>query len=201
MLKILLATNNKHKARELSEMLSRVCDCEILTLAEVGYTDEIVEDGKTFEENAKIKARVAASLGYIGIADDSGLCVDALGGEPGVYSARYAGEPCNDGNNNRKLLEKLKDVPSDERTASFVSVIAGSFPDGTEITAKGVCPGVILSEYRGTGGFGYDPLFYYAPLAKTFAEINAEEKNEISHRARAMKKFITLFAKHTEGNG
>lgn len=197
-MKILLATNNKHKAQELRTFLSEICDCEVYTLSDVGYTDGITEDGTTFEENAKIKARVAASLGYIGIADDSGLCVDALGGEPGVYSARYAGEPCDDEKNNKKLIEKLKDVPPDERTGCFVSVIAGVFPDGREIVARGVCPGIILNEYRGDGGFGYDPLFMYEPMRKTFAEMNAQEKNECSHRARAMSKFLELFRQQTE---
>ncbi|MBR5187247.1 MAG: RdgB/HAM1 family non-canonical purine NTP pyrophosphatase, partial [Clostridia bacterium] len=155
---------------------------------------DIVEDGETFEDNALIKARTVAKLGYIGVADDSGLCVDALNGEPGVYSARYAGGH-DDVDNNRKLLENMKDVPTEKRGAHFVSVIACVFPDGREIVARGECPGTMLFDYRGNGGFGYDPLFLYEPMGKTFAEMNAEEKNAISHRARAMEAFAKLFAK------
>ena len=201
MTKIVMSSNNLHKIKEIEAFLRELCPndkngepFEILSLANIGYTADIVEDGETFEENALIKARTVAKLGYIGIADDSGLCVDALNGEPGVYSARYAGGH-DDADNNRKLLENMKDVPVEKRGAHFVSVIACVFPDGREIVARGECPGTILFDYRGNGGFGYDPLFLYEPMDKTFAQMNAEEKNAISHRARAMEAFAKLFAK------
>ena len=200
MSKIVMASNNRHKIKEIETFIRTLCPndkdgnpFEILSLSDIGFTDDIVEDGTTFEENALIKARTVARLGYIGIADDSGLCVDALGGAPGVYSARYAGGH-DDADNNRKLLEKMKDVPAEKRSAHFVSVIACVFPDGREIYARGECPGTILYDYRGNGGFGYDPLFLYEPMDKTFAEMNAEEKNGISHRAAAMHKFAKIFA-------
>jgi len=201
MAKIVMASNNRHKIKEIEAFLRELCPCDesgepftFLSLSDIGYTADIVEDGDTFEANALIKARTVAALGYIGVADDSGLCVDALGGEPGVYSARYAGGH-DDDDNNRKLMEKMKDVPEEERTAHFVSVIACVFPDGRELLARGECPGKILYEKRGDGGFGYDPLFLYKPLDKTFAEITAEEKNSISHRANAMAVFAKKFAK------
>ncbi len=199
-MEIVLASNNKHKVVELEYFLNKMCrekgmpGVKILTLRDIGFTDDIVEDGATFEENAFIKAGAVAAKGYIGVADDSGLCVDALGGEPGVYSARYAGEPCDDRKNNELLLEKLKNVPAEARTANFVSTIACVFPDGRKFVARGECPGKILFSYRGNGGFGYDPLFLYEPYGKTYAEINAEEKNAISHRARAMAAFTGRFA-------
>ena len=193
MVKLVLASRNRKKIRELETLLADLSSyIEIVGLDDIGYTDDIVEDGETFEDNALIKARTVAKLGYIGIADDSGLCVDALNGEPGVYSARYAGGH-DDADNNRKILENLKDVPKEKRSAHFVSVIACAFPDGRELVARGECPGTMLFDYRGNGGFGYDPLFLYEPMDKTFAEMNAEEKNSISHRARAMEKFAKLF--------
>lgn len=190
-IKILVATHNAHKAKEIKKLFSELCDVDVITLSDIGFFDDIEENGETFEENALIKARVAAKLGYIGVADDSGLCVDSLGGAPGVYSARYAGEPCDDEKNNEKLLSALSG--KDDRTAKFVSVIGCVLPDGREFIARGECPGRILHEYRGTGGFGYDPLFMYDPLEKTFAELTNDEKNAVSHRARAMKKFAEIF--------
>ncbi len=192
MVKILLATGNPHKARELSAMLSG-CDVEVLTLKDVGFAGEIIEDGETFEENAEIKARAAASLGYIGVGDDSGLCVDFLGGAPGVYSARYAGEPCDNSKNNEKLLSEMAGVPEDKRGAKFVCVICCVFPDGRKIVSRGECPGRILTSYAGSGGFGYDPLFYCTERGKSYAEMTEEEKNSVSHRARAMKVFLDKF--------
>ena len=200
MSKLVMASNNRNKIREIEVFLRTLCPTdkngeafEILSLADIGYTDDIVEDGETFEDNALIKARTVAKLGYIGIADDSGLCVDALNGAPGVYSARYAGGH-DDVDNNRKLLKEMENIPAEKRGAHFVSVIACVFPDGREIVARGECPGTMLFDYRGNGGFGYDPLFLYEPMDKTFAEMNAEEKNAISHRARAMEKFAKIFA-------
>ena len=195
-MEIVVASNNKHKIVEMETFLKKyVPDVSLLSLSDIGYDREIVENGKTFEENALIKARTVAKLGYIAVADDSGLMVDALGGKPGVYSARYAGEPCDDKKNNKKLLAAMDGLYGEERSAKFVSVVAGVFPDGKSVTARGECPGEILTECRGTGGFGYDPLFYYAPLGKTFAEITADEKNQISHRARAMAAFAEKFSK------
>lgn len=196
-MKILLASHNKNKIAELEALLKTVCaDAEVVSLSDVGFTGEIVEDGTTFEENALIKARTGARLGYITVADDSGLMVDALGGAPDVYSARYAGEDGNTEKNNAKLLEALRDVPKDKRTAHFVSVVACVFPDGREdIVVRGECPGEILTSPRGKTGFGYDPLFWYAPFGKTYAEMTADEKNSISHRGVAMQAFAKAFAK------
>ena len=206
MMEIVLASNNKHKVVELEYFINKMClekgmdSIKVLTLNDIGFMGDIVEDGKTFEENAVIKASAVAKLGYIGVADDSGLCVDALGGEPGVYSARYAGEPCDDRKNNELLLMKMKDVPEEKRTAVFVSTIAFVFPEDPSkgFVSRGECPGKILYAYRGNGGFGYDPLFLYEPYGKTYAEINAEEKNAISHRARAMKAFAELFSEEVK---
>ena len=196
-MKILLASHNKNKIAGLEALLKTVCaDAEVVSLSDVGFTDEIIEDGTTFEENALIKARTGARLGYITVADDSGLMVDALGGAPGVYSARYAGEDGNTEKNNAKLLAALQGVPQDKRTAHFVSVVACVFPDGREdIVVRGECPGEILTSPRGKTGFGYDPLFWYAPFGKTYAEMTAEEKNSISHRGVAMQAFAKAFAK------
>ncbi len=191
-MQIVLASRNTHKIKELQMFLSAVDpSIEILSLDDIGFTGDIEENGTTFEENALIKAKAVAALGYIGIADDSGLEVDALDGAPGVYSARYAGEHGDDHKNNMLLLKNLRETPNDKRTASFVSVIACAYPDDSQapIVCRGTCPGTILHAYRGNGGFGYDPLFYYAPFGKTYAEMTAEEKNQISHRANAMKLF------------
>lgn len=193
MLKIVLASRNAHKIREIKEILSAAAgrELEILSLDDIGVTGDIEENGDSFEENAKIKASLPASLGYIGIADDSGLSVDALGGEPGIYSARYAGEPCNDQNNNDKLLRNMDGIT--DRTARFVSCVAAVRPDGKSLVCRGECPGTILHTPQGNGGFGYDPLFWYEPLQKTFAELTSEEKNSISHRARALEQFCKEF--------
>ena len=195
-MKIVLASRNAHKIKELRTFLQPVDpDIEILSLDDIGFVGDIEENGVTFEENALIKAQTVADMGYIGVADDSGLSVDALDGAPGVYSARYAGEHGDDHKNNMLLLENIADVPDEKRTAEFVSVIACAFPrdEHAPIVCRGVCPGTILHAYRGNGGFGYDPLFYYAPYDKTYAEMTPEEKNSISHRANAMKKFIDAF--------
>ena len=196
-MKILLASHNKNKIAELQALMNSVsADCEVLSMSDIGFNEEIVEDGDTFEANALIKSRKGASLGYITVADDSGLMVDSLCGAPGVYSARYAGEECNNAANNEKLLRELSNVPFEERTARFVSVVTCSFPDGREdIVVRGECNGKIIDEYRGSAGFGYDPLFLYEPMGKTFAEMSSEEKNSISHRGVAMKKFAKEFAK------
>lgn len=193
-MKMVLASRNRGKIAEMSAILSSVLpDLEILSLNDVGFTEEIEENGTTFEENALIKAAVPAKLGYIGIADDSGLAVDALGGAPGVYSARFAADEDGVGHdtekNNRKLVRLLSGLPEEKRTARFVSVIACVMPDGTSFTVRGEVEGTILESEVGEGGFGYDPLFFYKPFGKTFAELSMEEKNGISHRGRALALF------------
>lgn len=186
--KIVLASDNAHKLKEFRAMFAKLLpDAELVPLRESGFTGEIVENGNTFEENAYIKAStVAFQTGCICIADDSGLEVDALNGAPGIYSARYAGEHGNDLANNEKLLSELKDVPDDKRTARFVCVICVVRPDGENISVCGFTEGIILKEMRGEGRFGYDPLFFYEPFGKTFAELDGESKNAVSHRGKAM---------------
>ena len=185
-MKAVLASHNAHKIAELQTLLrSYIPDIEILSLSDVSLDGEIVEDGATFEENALIKARYAARSGYIGIGDDSGLCVEALGGAPGIYSARFAGEDADTAKNNEKLLRELNG--KSDRRAKFVCVIACVMPDGEEFTVRGEAHGEIIDSYHGEGGFGYDPLFLYGD--KTFAEMTADEKNLVSHRGVAIKKF------------
>lgn len=190
-MKIVLASRNKKKKAELQTLLSQYIDgIEILSLDDVGIYGEIEEDGTTFEENSLIKAKTAASSGYIGVGDDSGLEVDALGGAPGVYSARYAGGHGDDEANNDLLLKNLEGESN--RSARFVCCIACVFPEdmGIEpITVRGNVEGEILEYRRGDGGFGYDPLFYFPQFDKTLAEVSAEEKNSVSHRANAIKLF------------
>ncbi len=189
-MEIVLASRNRKKIRELETLLAEyTSDIKVLSLDDIGYTDEIVEDGGTFAENSHIKASVPAKLGYIGVADDSGLSVDALDGAPGVYSARYSGEGANDEKNKRKLLCEMENVPDEKRTAHFHTVITCIFPDGREFQVEGVCDGRILREEQGTGGFGYDPLFWFEPFGKTFASLTPEEKNSVSHRGKAMRAF------------
>ena len=197
-MKIVLASRNKKKIKELRDLLSQsIADIEILSLDDVGIHGEIEEDGATFAENALIKARVAAESGYIAVGDDSGLTVDALDGAPGIYSARYAqsigyGDDHNDGANNEAVLFQLKDVEDGARGAAFVCCIACVFPDGRAFTVQREARGSILRAYHGEGGFGYDPLFFYAPLQKTFAELTAEEKNAVSHRGQAIRAFAEI---------
>ena len=193
-MKFVLASNNKKKITELRAILSSLLpECEVMSLKEADIEGDIEENGATFEENSIIKASVPAKLGYIGIADDSGLCVDALDGAPGIYSARYSGG--GDQANIEKLLKELDPVPEQQRTAKFVCVMSAVFPDGRIITARGETYGVILREQRGEDGFGYDPVFYSTDLNKTFAEASADEKNKVSHRGRA----LTLFSEKLKG--
>ncbi len=195
-MEIVLASNNKNKIKEMKALLAPLSPLfeggiQLLSLSDIGYTGDIEENGLTFEENATIKASVPASLGYYGIADDSGLEVDALGGKPGIYSARYSGEHGDNEKNNQKLLSELENIEDEKRTAKFVSVIAMVAPKGKDqrfcFTVRGECKGKILREYRGANGFGYDPLFLYEPLNKTFAELSDDEKNRVSHRAAAFE--------------
>ena len=194
-MKIVLASKNAHKIKELQTLLSKNIDgIEILSLEDVGIFDEIEENGATYEENALIKARVAASSGYIGVGDDSGLSVRALGGAPGVFSARYAGGHGDYAANNELLLKNLQG--ESDRFAEFVCTIACVFPDGREpIVVEGRTAGVIIDSLKGDGGFGYDPLFFYEPFSKTFAELSADEKNAISHRGKAIEAFVKALEK------
>lgn len=199
-MKIVLASRNRKKIGELKTLLSASFrDLEILSLDDVGIVDEIEENGNSFIENALIKARAAAKSGYIGVGDDSGLTVDALDGEPGIYSARYAdrcgfGGDHNDDANNQALLQKLSNVADEDRGGAFVCCIACVLPNGKEIAVQRKACGKILRDYIGEGGFGYDPLFYYEPLKKTFAELTAEEKNAVSHRGQAIRAFADVLA-------
>jgi XTP/dITP diphosphohydrolase len=185
-MKAILASNNAHKLEEIHDILKDF-NYELFSMKAAGLDIEIEENGSTFEENSLIKAKaVVTELNSIAIADDSGLMVDALDGAPGIYSARFAGEPCSDQRNNEKLLELLKNTDSDKRTAKFVSVITMVFPNGETIVARGEAPGKIGYEYKGDNGFGYDPLFVDELTGLTFAELSSAEKNERSHRARAL---------------
>lgn len=194
MKKLILASNNKKKIKELKEILSEI-QVEVRSLSDENIDIDVVEDGTTFEENAKKKAKEIYEFlkekgeeNFIVLSDDSGLEVDYLNGEPGVYSARYAGEHGKDDENNEKLLKNLKGVPKEERGAQFVCQIAMFDQNGKYYTVRGEVRGFILEELNGEGGFGYDPLFFYEPLNKTFAQLTSEEKNEVSHRGRALKE-------------
>ena len=189
MLELVLVSRNKKKINELQTLLCQEFGKEIslLSLDDIKYFDEIFETGESFEENAIQKASVAAKLGYIGIADDSGLCVDALDGAPGIYSARYSGG--DDEDNNDLLLKELSG--KDNRNAKYVCTMACIFPDHSkDFVVRGECHGKILTERHGNGGFGYDPLFYYEPFGKTFAEVELSKKNDVSHRAIAIVQFV-----------
>ena len=188
-MKIVLASRNAHKIKELQTLLSKNIEgIEILSLDDVGIIDDIEENGTTYEENALIKAKAAAKSGYIGVGDDSGLSVRALGGAPGVFSARYAGVHGDNDANNEFLLKNLEG--KSDRFAEFVCTIACVFPDGKEpIVVEGRTAGVIIDTLQGDGGFGYDPLFFYEPYGKTFAQLSADEKNAISHRGKAIEAF------------
>ncbi len=185
-----LASKNKHKAEEIKNILGE--GFEVITQTEAGAGGiEVIEDGATFEENAIKKAEeIMRITGKPTIADDSGLCVDFLGGAPGVYTARYAGENATDAENIEKLLAALKDVPEKDRGARFVCVIAVAEPGKETVTFRGECAGRIDFEPKGEGGFGYDPIFYLDEYGATMSEISADTKNSISHRSNALKKFV-----------
>lgn len=189
-MKLVLASNNAHKLQELSAILSTL-GMEVVSQKEAGVFVEPEENGVTFEENSYIKAKtVMDACGLPTVADDSGLMVDALGGEPGVFSARYGGNSCgSDRDRLNYLLHRMRDVPDERRTAHFVSVITMLTPDGGRIVARGECPGRILREAHGENGFGYDPVFFVPEEGCTFAELPPERKNQISHRARALEVF------------
>lgn len=190
-MKLVLASNNAHKLSELSAILSTL-GMEVVSQKEAGVFVEPEENGATFEENSYIKAKaVMDACGLPTVADDSGLMVDALGGEPGVYSARYGGEACkSDRDRLEYLLQKMETVPDEQRGAHFVSVITMLTPEGKKVVARGECPGRILREAHGENGFGYDPVFYVPEEGCTFAQLAPEQKNRISHRARALEVFV-----------
>lgn len=189
-MKLVLATNNQGKVRELRELLKDL-PIEILSLQDFPDLPEVEEDGDTFQENALKKAReVAGYTGLLAMADDSGLEVDYLKGAPGVYSARFAGEPKNDEANNEKLLQLLEGVPEKQRTGRFRCAIALCTPDGEEYVVEGTCEGVVGTSLEGAGGFGYDPLFYLPEYRQTFAQLDLGVKNQISHRGKATLKAV-----------
>lgn len=190
---IVLATNNRKKVEEFEQILGKY-DIEFKCVADFGPLPEPVEDGETFDDNAYKKAlHYAKVLGVPAIADDSGLVVDALGGQPGVYSARYAGENATDMDNCLKLLKNMEGIT--DRSATFHCVLSLAVPSGPALTYEATCEGMITETFQGEGGFGYDPLFFFPALGKTFAEMTAEEKNMVSHRAKAIAELASEFPK------
>mgnify|MGYP001101995937 CR=1 FL=1 len=190
---MIFATGNQGKIKEIKAILGDIGE-EIISMKEAGIDIDIVEDGKTFEENAIIKAKaVMERTGQLALADDSGLEVDALGGEPGIYSARYMGENTSYEIKNRNIIERLEGVEGDARSARFVCVIAAAFPDGETVTTRGTIEGVIAKEPAGDNGFGYDPIVYVPEYNMTTGQMEPEAKNAISHRGKAlcaMKKIL-----------
>lgn len=210
---IVLASNNKKKIHEMRELLKAAGDVNVLSLQEINFTDDIEEDGASFEENSLIKASTPARLGYIGIADDSGLAVDYLGGAPGIFSARFSGEGATDESNRKKLFEALDGVPEEDRTARFVCVASivlpencpfripeewrisddlsakSGIPADRAMTVRGEVQGIITEDERGENGFGYDCMFFYPDFGCTFAQVPLEKKTTVSHRGKAMREF------------
>ena len=196
-MKAVLASKNPHKLAEIQAILSGL-GVEVVMESELGLDIDVDETGTTFEENSRLKAEaVMRAANMPAVADDSGLMVDALDGAPGVYSARY-GHKSSDGERTAFLLENMKDVPDEKRTAKFVCVITCLWPDGRKIVARGECPGVITHEVHGENGFGYDPVFYLPELGMTYAELPSEQKNAISHRARALQDFCRKYQQMQE---
>lgn len=188
MTKIIFASNNQGKIKEVKQICSDM-NVEIISMKEAGIDLEVEEDGKTFEENALIKAEAIMKLtGEITIADDSGLEVDYLGGEPGVYSARYMGHDTSYDIKNKAIIDRLEGVEDKDRTARFVCAMAAVFPDGRHFTTRGTMEGIIGYEIKGSNGFGYDSIVYLPQYQKTSAELSPEEKNKISHRGEALEK-------------
>jgi len=192
-MKLILATNNAHKMREIFEILGAEFP-EMVTLKQAGLEIDVEEDGSTFAENAIKKAEeVLKFSGYpAALADDSGLIVDELGGAPGVYSARYAGEGHNDADNNAKLMRDMAGVPTERRTCRFASAVALAREGKETICVMGYAEGILLTEARGHNGFGYDPYFFFPPFGKSFAELSAEEKNAVSHRKHALEALLEV---------
>ncbi len=196
---IVIATSNQNKLKEFKALLKDYA-VTILSLKDFPHIPAIVEDGESFYENALKKATtVARHSGELTIADDSGIEVDALGGRPGIYSSRFAGENATDEENNDKLLKELKGVPPDKRGACFKCVLVVTTPEGKTDFVEGECRGVIIDEFKGNYGFGYDPLFLVPEYNKTFSEISPEEKNKISHRSRALHKLLKLLPDYLMG--
>ena len=199
-MKLVLATQNRDKIREIRHLLEEL-PVTIMTFEDFPDFPDIEETGKTLEENAILKASgIALYTGCAALADDSGLEVDALDGAPGVYSSRFAGPGCTYDDNNRKLLKELEGVPDDKRTARFRTVIAVAWDADKVDTVEGRAEGVITVEKAGGDGFGYDPVFFYPPAGKTFAEMTLEEKNRVSHRGKALVKAVKLLVAHLRGN-
>ncbi len=202
--RIIFATGNQGKMKEIRSILEDT-GAEILSMSEAGIRTDIDEDGGSFEENALIKARAVSAAclkaglndsGCAVLADDSGLVIDALGGEPGIYSARYLGEDTPYDIKNKELIGRLSGVPDEKRTARFVCAIAAVLADGREFTVQAAVEGRIGRQQKGTGGFGYDPIFYVPEYAKTTAEMTAEEKNRISHRGKALEQMKEVLKKN-----
>lgn len=197
-MKLVLATQNPKKLQEMNEILSSL-GVEVVSEADLGAKVEVEETGETFEENARLKATaVMKATGLGAIADDSGLCIDALNGAPGVYSARYGGEGLDDRGRCTLLLNALRGQTN--RAAHFHTSIVCVFPDGEELTAQGECAGTIAFVPMGEGGFGYDPLFFVPELRKTFAQLTAEEKAAVSHRGRALRSFAAALDDYLKGS-
>ncbi|MEQ6389592.1 XTP/dITP diphosphatase [Bacillaceae bacterium S4-13-58] len=197
--KLVLGTKNQGKIKELKSLFTSF-GIDAISISEIEGLPDIEETGKSFEENAALKAEgIMRHTGLPALADDSGLEVDALNGEPGIFSARYAGSEKDDQKNIDKLLQELKDVPAEKRQARFVCVIAVSFPNEETLLRSGTCEGMIAFEQKGDHGFGYDPVFYLPDLNKTMAELTPKEKNKISHRSRALQKVAQWFESRGEG--
>ena len=192
-MKVVLASQNRHKLAEIQAIVSKY-GIELVLQSELGIHIDVDETGTTFEENSYLKAKaVVDATGLPAMADDSGLSVDVLNGEPGIYSARYGGEACQtDYDRLSFLLQNMRGVRSDERTARFVCVITLLYPDGKKLVARGTCEGLITTEPHGDDGFGYDPVFYVPREGKTFAEMGADRKNAISHRANALYRLSRM---------
>ena len=198
-MRIVLATRNAHKVGELQRILAPY-DVELVSLDEAGVTGDVAETGETFADNALLKARAAAlASGLVAIADDSGLCVDALNGMPGVLSVYWAGRARDDGANLRLVLEQIEDVPDERRGAAFVCAAVAVTPDGREIVAEGRVEGTLLREPRGSSGFGYDPIFVPVGESRTTAEMTAQEKDAISHRGLAFRALAPRLAEIVSG--
>lgn len=192
--RLVVASGNAHKLREIAEIFTQF---EVVSQKQMGFDEDVEETGTTFAENALIKARAACkALGYMVLADDSGLCVDALNGEPGVFSARYCGHHGSDEENRKNLLKNMQGIT--DRKAYFTSAIALVYPDGRELLAEGSTYGAILEKEDGEGGFGYDPLFYSDDLQKSFGKATAEEKNAVSHRFRALQNMLKIWREAEE---
>lgn len=194
-MKIIIATSNEGKMKEFKKLLANE-NIEVLSMKEAGINIEIDENGTTFEENASIKAKaVCAVANTLCLADDSGLVIDYLDGEPGIYSARYLGHDTPYEEKNRIIIDRLKGVEEEKRTARFVCAVAAAFPSGTVMTITDTMEGKIANEPAGCGGFGYDPIFFFPPKGITSAEMSPEEKNEVSHRGKALRRMITYLKK------